>query len=200
MEIKTAEFLVSNTDFSKLPPEKFPEFAFIGRSNVGKSSLLNMLTGRKGLAKTSSTPGKTQTINHFLINKQWYLVDLPGYGFAKVSRVLRSKWESMIMDYLTKRKNLRIVFVLVDIRIPPQKSDVEMINKLGEKNLSIAIIFTKTDKIPRSKLSIQTKTFEKELLNYWEEMPPYFLTSSETGAGRKEVLEYIGQAFFDQPA
>lgn len=195
MDIKSAEFLISNTEISKLPPDTLPEFAFIGRSNVGKSSLLNMLTGRKGLAKISSTPGKTQTINHFVINKEWYLVDLPGYGFAKVSQVQRAKWEKMIMEYLIKRKNLRAVFILVDIRIPPQKSDIEMINKLGEKNLSIGIIYTKTDKLTKTKINNQALAFKNELLKYWEEMPPVFLTSAETGFGKEEVLEYIEQSF-----
>ena len=195
MEIKSAEFLISNTEISKLPPDTLPEFAFIGRSNVGKSSLLNMLTGKRGLAKISSTPGKTQTINHFIINKEWYLVDLPGYGFAKVSQVQRAKWEKMIMEYLVKRKNLRVVFILVDIRIPPQKSDIEMINKLGEKNLSIGIIYTKTDKLTKTKVNNQALAFKNELLKYWEEMPPVFLTSSETGVGKNEVLNYIEQSF-----
>lgn len=201
MEVSSAEFLVSNTAIEKLPPDTLPEFAFIGRSNVGKSSLLNMLTKTKGLAKTSSTPGKTQTINHFLINKNWYLVDLPGYGFAKVSREKRGDWEQMIMQYLTKRKNLLAIFVLVDIRVPPQKSDLEMINKLGSKNLSVSVIFTKTDKLNKTKVNNQLKTFNTALLEYWEELPIEFITSAQTANGRKEVLDYIEQAIplFEKP-
>jgi GTP-binding protein len=194
MEITSADFLCSNTDIKKLPADNLPEVAFIGRSNVGKSSLINMLVKRKGLAKTSSTPGKTQTINHFLINKQWYLVDLPGYGYAKVSREQRNKWQKMIMDYLIKRKNLRIVYVLVDIRIPPQKSDVEMINMLGENNLAIAIIYTKTDKLSKVKSKKNAKEIEDEILQYWESLPPVIHTSSETGEGREALLKSIGQA------
>lgn len=194
MQITSSEFLKSSTLLSQLPEDNFPEFAFIGRSNVGKSSLINMLTARKSLAKTSGTPGKTQTINHFTINKKWYLVDLPGYGFAKVSREQRSKWEKMIWDYLSKRKNLLVVFVLVDIRVPPQKSDLDMINKMGANNLSVSVVFTKTDKLTKNKLEQQFELFKKELLNYWEELPPCFLTSAETAVGRKEVLKYIGDA------
>ena len=194
MQITSAEFVISNTDITKLPAETMPEFAFIGRSNVGKSSLLNMLVAKKKLAKTSSTPGKTQLINHFLINNKWYMVDLPGYGFAKVSQEQRAKWETMIMDYLTKRKSLMVIFVLVDIRVPPQKSDIDMINKLGGKNLVIAIIFTKTDKLTKTKVNNQFKLFKDELLKHWEEPPPYFLTSATTATGRDEVLDYIQEA------
>ena len=194
MKLTSAEFVVSNTDITKLPPDNLPEFAFIGRSNVGKSSLLNMLAAKKGLAKTSSTPGKTQLINHFIINNKWYMVDLPGYGFAKVSQETRAKWETMIMDYLTNRKNLMVIFVLVDIRVPPQKSDIDMINKLGGKNLVIAIIFTKTDKLTKTKVNNQFKLFKDELLKHWEEAPQYFLTSAATALGRDEVLDYIQEA------
>ena len=194
MQITSAEFVVSNTEIEKLPAETMPEFAFIGRSNVGKSSLLNMLTGKKGLAKTSATPGKTQLINHFIINNKWYMVDLPGYGFAKVSQEQRAKWEVMIMDYLTKRKSLMVIFVLVDIRVPPQKSDIDMINKLGGKNLVIAIIFTKTDKLTKTKINNQSVLFKNELLKHWEEAPPYFLTSASTALGRDEVLNFIEEA------
>ncbi|MEP7263148.1 MAG: ribosome biogenesis GTP-binding protein YihA/YsxC [Bacteroidota bacterium] len=201
MEVSSAEFLISNTAIEKLPADTLPEFAFIGRSNVGKSSLLNMLTKIKGLAKTSSTPGKTQTINHFLINKSWYLVDLPGYGFAKVSREKRADWEQMIMQYLTRRKNLMAIFVLVDIRVPPQKSDLEMINKLGGKNLAVSVIFTKTDKLNKTKVNNQLKAFNTALLEYWEELPTEFITSAETANGRKEVLDYIEKAIplFEKP-
>ena len=193
MHISSAEFVISNTDISKLPEGNKPEFAFIGRSNVGKSSLLNMLAARKGLAKTSATPGKTQLINHFLINNNWFMVDLPGYGFAKVSLEQRAKWEVMIMDYLTQRKNLVVIFVLVDIRVPPQKSDIEMINKLGGKNLVIAIIFTKCDKLTKSKVQRNADLFKTELLKYWEETPLCFFSSTETLAGREEILDYISQ-------
>lgn len=193
MHISSAEFVISNTDISKLPEGNKPEFAFIGRSNVGKSSLLNMLAARKGLAKTSATPGKTQLINHFLINNNWFMVDLPGYGFAKVSLEQRAKWEVMIMDYLTQRKNLVVIFVLVDIRVPPQKSDIEMINKLGGKNLVIAIIFTKCDKLTKSKVQRNADLFKTELLKYWEETPLCFFSSTETLAGRDEILDYISQ-------
>ena len=191
MHISSAEFVISNTDISKLPEGNKPEFAFIGRSNVGKSSLLNMLAARKGLAKTSATPGKTQLINHFLINNNWFMVDLPGYGFAKVSLEQRAKWEVMIMDYLTQRKNLVVIFVLVDIRVPPQKSDIEMINKLGGKNLVIAIIFTKCDKLTKSKVQRNADLFKTELLKYWEETPLCFFSSTETLAGREEILDDI---------
>ena len=194
MQITSAEFVVSNTEIEKLPAETMPEFAFIGRSNVGKSSLLNMLTGKKGLAKTSLTPGKTQLINHFIINNKWYMVDLPGYGFAKVSQERRASWEVMIMDYLTKRKSLMVIFVLVDIRVPPQKSDIDMINKLGGKNLVIAIIFTKTDKLTKTKINNQSVIFKNELLKHWEEAPQYFLTSASTALGRDEVLDFIQEA------
>ncbi len=192
---------MSNTAVEKLPAEILPEFAFLGRSNVGKSSLLNMLAKTKGLAKTSSTPGKTQTINHFLINKNWYLVDLPGYGFAKVSKEKRDSWEQMIMQYLTKRKNLMAIFILVDIRVPPQKSDLEMINKLGSKHLSVSVIFTKTDKLTKTKVNNQLKTFNDALLEYWEELPAEFITSAETGNGRTELLDYIEKAIpsFEKP-
>ena len=193
MHITSAEFIISNTDISKLPEGNKPEFAFIGRSNVGKSSLLNMLARKKGLAKTSSTPGKTQLINHFLINNSWYMVDLPGYGFAKVSLEQRAKWEVMIMDFLTQRKNLVVIFVLVDIRVPPQKSDVEMINKLGGKNLVIAIIFTKCDKLTKSKVQRNADLFKTELLKHWEETPLFFFSSTETLSGRDEILDHISQ-------
>jgi GTP-binding protein len=194
MEITTAEFVMSNTIMEKLPADTIPEFGFIGRSNVGKSSLINMLVKKKGLAKTSGTPGKTQTINHFIINKSWYLVDLPGYGFAKVSREKRQSWEQMIMKYCTERKNLLAVFVLVDIRVPPQKSDVEMINKLGEKNISVSVVFTKTDKLSKSKIYNQLKAFNDVLLEYWEEVPVEFITSAETSTGRSELLHYIEES------
>lgn len=194
MEITSAEFVMSNTAMDKLPAANIPEFAFIGRSNVGKSSLINMLVRNKGLAKTSSTPGKTQTINHFIINKSWYLVDLPGYGFAKTSKDNRSAWELMIKKYFLERKNLLVVFVLVDIRVPPQKSDIEMINMLGENNISVAVAFTKTDKLTKSKMYNQLKAFNDVLLSHWEELPEEFVTSAETANGRKEILHFIEHA------
>ena len=191
MEIKSAEFILSNSDFQKCPAPEKPEYAFIGRSNVGKSSLINMLCGKKGLAKTSSTPGKTLLINHFLVNEVWYLVDLPGYGFAKVSKDSRDKLELMIHDYLRYRKNLLSVFVLIDCRIPPQQKDLNFINSLGENNIPFAIVFTKADKLSRSKLDASVKLFNKTLLETWTELPPTFITSAETKAGRDEVLSYI---------
>ncbi len=191
MNISTAEFICSNTKMEKLPEARLPEFAFIGRSNVGKSSLINMLTKRKGLAKTSNTPGKTQTINHFIINNNWYLVDLPGYGFAKVAQTTRGTWEKMISQYLQQRLNLMNVFVLVDIRLIPQKNDLNFINRLGELAMPFAIIFTKADKLPKTKIQLQVDAYNKTLLEYWEELPKQFVTSAENALGRNELLEYI---------
>ena len=175
----------------KLPEGPFPEFAFIGRSNVGKSSLINMLTKRKGLAKISNTPGKTQTINHFIVNSNWYLVDLPGYGFAKVAQTTRANWEKMISQYLQQRLNLMCVFVLVDIRIKPQKSDVTFINRLGESDIPFCIVFTKADKLPKAKIPFQVTEYNKTLLDYWEELPQQFITSAEKAVGRDDLLYYI---------
>jgi len=191
MIISSAEFICSNTKMDKLPEAMFPEFAFIGRSNVGKSSLINMLTNRKALAKTSNTPGKTQTINHFIINNKWYLVDLPGYGFAKVSQTTRAAWEQMISQYLQQRLNLMSVFVLVDIRLAPQKSDLFFINRLGELNIPFSIIFTKSDKIPKTKIKLQVNAYNKTLLESWEELPQQFVTSAENTLGKEELLKYI---------
>jgi GTP-binding protein len=191
MQIKSATFVASSDKLSQCPPANKPEFAFIGRSNVGKSSLINMLVEQKGLAKTSSTPGKTQLINHFIINEWWYLVDLPGYGFAKVSRTEREKWKKRLDDYLLNRENLYCVFVLVDCRVPPQANDVEMINHLGENQLAMAIVFTKADKIkPRELEAIQQK-WSETLLGYWTELPPMFVTSAEKGGGKQEILTFI---------
>lgn len=192
MNISTAEFICSNTKMEKLPEANLPEFAFIGRSNVGKSSLINMLTKRKGLAKTSNTPGKTQTINHFIINNQWYLVDLPGYGFAKVAQTTRATWEKMISQYLQQRLNLMCIFVLVDTRLAPQKSDINFINRLGELAIPFCIVFTKADKLPKTKIQHQVAAYNKTLLEYWEELPKQFITSAEKAVGRDELLEYIG--------
>jgi GTP-binding protein len=189
--VKTAEFLISNTDPAKCPAPDKPEYAFIGRSNVGKSSLINMLTGFKSLAKTSSTPGKTQLINHFLINEQWYLVDLPGYGFAKSSKSNRSKWQKMIRTYLESRENLICTFVLIDSRLEPQKIDLEFVNWLGTKGVPISLIFTKADKQSLNKTQSNIAKFNKELKKTWESIPPEYVTSAETSYGREEVLDFI---------
>lgn len=190
MKIKSAQFVVSNTDWRKCPSGK-PEFAFIGRSNVGKSSLINMLTGRKALAKTSGKPGKTRLINHFLISEQWYLVDLPGYGWAKVGKQQRGRFEEIITGYLLNSPHLTCVFVLIDIRLEPQAIDLEFINWLGENGLPLAIVFTKADKQSRNKNIRSVQMFEKALLASWEELPPRFITSSRQGTGRDELLGYI---------
>jgi GTP-binding protein len=192
MKVNEAKYIQSTNDYQKCPPPDKPEFVFIGRSNVGKSSLINMLANHKGLAKTSQTPGKTQIINHFLINNTWYLVDLPGYGYAKVSKTEREKWEKMINDYLFKRENLTCVFVLVDARLEPQKIDVAFINKLGENGLPLKIIFTKADKINIKVAQENIEKFKNTLLETWEEMPEFFLTSSEKGTGKEDVLNNIG--------
>ncbi|MBO5809237.1 MAG: YihA family ribosome biogenesis GTP-binding protein [Bacteroidales bacterium] len=191
MIIKSAAFLQSNTKIDKLPAANKPEYAFIGRSNVGKSSLINMLTNRKQLAKTSSTPGKTITINHFLINENWYLVDLPGYGFAQRSKKDREAWKKMLDDYIKNRKNLVSMFVLVDSRIEPQKIDLEFINHLGELQMPFSIIFTKVDKIKDTELQHNLQTYKEKLAEEWEEMPNIFITSSEKEVGKDDVLNYI---------
>jgi GTP-binding protein len=191
MLIKEAVFVVSNTEIKNCPTDKKPEFAFIGRSNVGKSSLINMLTGKKGLAKTSGTPGKTQLINHFIINDQWYIVDLPGYGYARASKTMRSKWEKFIADYLTKRETLMNIFVLLDARLEPQKIDLEFINWCGEKGLPFSMVFTKIDKLSSSVLQKNLAKYKKEMLKYWEEMPPVFTSSSTSGFGREQLLNYV---------
>lgn len=177
----------------QLPPDDLPEFAFIGRSNVGKSSLINCLVKRKELAHTSSHPGKTQTINHYLINKNWYLVDLPGYGYAKVAQTMRAEWEKTLYQYLGKRENLLNVFVLVDVRIEPQKSDLAFLNKLGEHGLAVSVVFTKSDKIGKSVVEENVQKFREAMLEYWEETPPFFITSAEKGTGRDELLKYIAE-------
>ncbi|MBR4155945.1 MAG: YihA family ribosome biogenesis GTP-binding protein [Bacteroidales bacterium] len=191
MNIKSATFLQSNTKIDKLPAANKPEYAFIGRSNVGKSSLINMLTNRKQLAKTSSTPGKTITINHFLINENWYLVDLPGYGFAQRSKKDRESWKKMLDDYITKRKNLVCMFVLVDSRIEPQKIDLEFINHLGELQMPFYIIFTKVDKIKELELQRNLQAYKEKLSEQWEEIPNIFITSSEKEVGKDDVLNLI---------
>jgi GTP-binding protein len=191
MQINEAVFIVSNTEIKNCPTDKKPEFAFIGRSNVGKSSLINMLTAKKGLAKTSGTPGKTQLINHFLIYDQWYIVDLPGYGYARASKSMRSNWEKFIADYLTKRETLMNIFVLLDARLEPQKIDLEFMNWCGEKGLPFSMVFTKIDKLSSSVLQKNLAKYKKEMLKYWEEMPPVFTSSSTSGFGREQLLNYI---------
>ena len=193
MQIKSAEFTISNTEVSKCPLDGKPEFAFIGRSNVGKSSLINMLTSKKGLAKTSGTPGKTQLINHFLINEHWYLVDLPGYGYAKVSRTQRSTFERFIADYLTKRETLYNIFVLLDARLEPQKIDIEFMNWCGQKGLPFSMVFTKIDKLSSTALQKNLAKYKKEMLKVWAELPPVFTTSSDSGFGKEPLLNYIEQ-------
>lgn len=194
MKIESAEFVMSSTDWRKCPLSQNPEFAFIGRSNVGKSSLINLLVERKNLAKTSSTPGKTQTINHFIVNGEWNLVDLPGYGYAAASRSSRYAWGKMIEQYLINRENLYCTFVLLDARLTPQKIDFEFITWIGEQQLPMAIILTKSDKLKQQDLTRSRKTIEAKLLEQWEELPPLFVTSAEKKTGRKEVLEFISTA------
>lgn len=191
MKIKSAEFVKSSAKDNDCPEEKFPEYAFIGRSNVGKSSLINLLTERKKLAKTSSTPGKTQLINHFVINETWYLVDLPGYGWARVSKTAKAEWKKMIDGYLRNRTNLTSVFVLVDIRHDPQKIDLEFINWLGEEGIPFSIVFTKADKLGKTQTQSSIATYNKKLKESWEELPQMFVTSAEDKVGREEVLEFI---------
>lgn len=191
MNIKSATFLVSNSTVSACPTTDKKEFAFIGRSNVGKSSLINMLTGQSKLAKTSQTPGKTQLINHFDINNEWLIADLPGYGFAKVSKVQRAKFESMITDYLIKRENLVTTFVLIDSRLEPQKIDIEFMNWCGEKRIPFSMIFTKIDKLSSSELQRNLAKYKKEMLKYWDELPPMFNSSSESNFGKEKILNYI---------
>ena len=191
MEVKKAVFVVSNTDYRKCPDTGLPEYAFIGRSNVGKSSLINMLSGNKGLAKTSVKPGKTQLINHFLINNEWYLVDLPGYGYAQTSKDSRSRWLKMINDYMLKREALVNVFVLVDSRIPPMKIDLEFINFLGANGIPLTIVFTKIDKQNQREVAATVNRYRTVLSETWDELPQMILTSSVTRFGRDRLLQYI---------
>lgn len=193
MEITFAEYSVSAPRESLCPKDNKPEFAFIGRSNVGKSSLINMLTKRKGLAKTSATPGKTLMINHFIINKEWYLVDLPGYGYAKRSKSVVQKLEQMISGYILQREQLVNLFVLVDIRLEPQKIDLEFIEWLGQSGVPFSIVFTKADKLSNGKASANVEAYKKKLLETWEELPPIFVTSAEKKTGRDELLNYIDE-------
>ncbi|MUU78847.1 ribosome biogenesis GTP-binding protein YihA/YsxC [Winogradskyella endarachnes] len=191
MRVKSAEFVVSNSEVEKCPKNLLPEYAFIGRSNVGKSSLINMLTDRKSLAKTSGRPGKTQLINHFLINKNWYLVDLPGYGYARVSKSSKKKFQKFITNYFEQRKQLVSAFVLVDIRHKPQPIDLEFMQYLGENEIPFGIIFTKADKLKPQAIERHVAEYCQELLKFWEELPPYFITSSSKTIGQEEVLGFI---------
>ena len=191
MEIKNSEFVISAPTVSMCPKDTKPEYAFIGRSNVGKSSLINMLCRHKGLAKTSATPGKTLLINHFIINKEWYLVDLPGYGFAKRSKKEVAKLDQMIRGYILGREQLVNTFVLVDVRLEPQAIDLEFMNWLGVSGVPFSILFTKADKRSAAKVKLNIDAYQKKMLETWEEMPPFFITSAEKGTGREEVLDYI---------
>ena len=189
--IKSARFVISNTDVKKCPNDGKPEYAFIGRSNVGKSSLINMLTGRSKLAMTSATPGKTLLINHFIVNDEWYLVDLPGYGYSKRSKTQNEQLERIISSYILDREAMTLLFVLIDSRHEPQKIDLEFFQWLGENGVPFSIIFTKADKLTKSVLASNIASYKKRLLEDWEELPPVFVTSSETSLGRDEVLQYI---------
>ncbi len=191
MEIKTAAFVISNTDVKKCPEGKLPEYAFIGRSNVGKSSLINMLTNRHKLAMTSCTPGKTQLINHYIINNDWYLVDLPGYGYAKMGKNAKEQLKKIIEDYILYRENLTSVFVLLDCRLEAQKIDLEFMQWLGENDIPFSIIFTKADKLSNRQLKENITAYKNRLLEDWEELPPLFITSSEKREGKEELLNYI---------
>ena len=193
MQITKAEFKCSSEKISQVPKDNLRDIAFIGRSNVGKSSLINMLTGRKGLAKVSATPGKTRLINHFCINNSWYLVDLPGYGYARVSKSQRGEFSKIILDYVLKCQKMHFLFVLVDSRLEPQSIDLKFIEMLGENGVPFGIIFTKADKLSASQLKRSIERFSKTLAEQWEELPPMLATSSEKGAGRDEVLNFIDE-------
>jgi GTP-binding protein len=194
MEIKSAKFVISNTDVSKCPEPVMPEYAFIGRSNVGKSSLINMLVTRKDMAKTSGKPGKTQLINHFLINDNWYLVDLPGYGYASVSKNSREAWEVFIRQYILKRENLMCMMVLLDSRLPPQKIDLEFMDWLGEEGIPFVMVFTKMDKMSKKQFADNMNFYKEEMEKQWDELPRCFYTSAEKKEGRKELLDFISDA------
>lgn len=202
MQITKAQYLSSAVHIEDCPKPVLPEYAFIGRSNVGKSSLINMLTGNRSLAHISSTPGKTKTINHFIVNDSWYIADLPGYGYAKVSQTERAKWEKMVKSYFLKRENLACVFVLFDIRINPQQNDMDFIEWLGRSGVPFVIIFTKADKITQREREISVKIYKDKILEKWEEVPLLFITSSEKKLGRDAVLEFIEQVNrdFKKPA
>ena len=191
--ITSAEFVISNTDVRKCPNDSKPEYAFIGRSNVGKSSLINTLTQKSGLAKTSSKPGKTLCINHFLVNNEWYIVDLPGYGYAKCSKETRDRIRKIIEGYILNRESMTLLFVLIDSRHEPQKTDTDFMQWLGENGVPFSIIFTKADKMGKTKLESNIALYRRKMLQQWEELPPMFVTSSEDKRGRDELLEYISQ-------
>lgn len=193
MDIKSAEFIISNTDVKKCPSGNFPEYAFIGRSNVGKSSLINMLTARKGLAMTSSTPGKTMLINHFMVNENWYIVDLPGYGYARRGQKGQKQIKKIIEDYILEREQMTNLFVLIDSRLEPQHIDLEFMEWLGEHGVPFSIIFTKADKLTNNQVQSSIKKYIKKLKEQWDELPPYFISSSEKRMGREEILGYIDQ-------
>ncbi|MDY5859012.1 MAG: ribosome biogenesis GTP-binding protein YihA/YsxC [Porphyromonas sp.] len=193
MIIRSAQFVISNTDVRKCPETDLPEYAFIGRSNVGKSSLINMLTQHKGLAMTSQKPGKTQLINHFLINEEWHLVDLPGYGYARVGQANRERLKAIIEDYILERRQLTSLFILLDCRHEPQKIDLEFIEWAGENGVPFSLVFTKADKLSRGRLAANIEAYKERLLETWEELPPIFVTSSEERLGRDELLGYIEQ-------
>jgi GTP-binding protein len=193
MIIKQADFICSSSKTEQCPQSKLPEYAFIGRSNVGKSSLINMLADKKNLAKVSSTPGKTRLINHFLINNSWFIVDLPGYGYAKASKLERGVFSRIILDYIEHREEMTLLFVLIDSRHEPQKIDVDFINILGENGIPFAIIFTKTDKLGINKLNQNLETYKKLLSDFWDELPKIFCTSSENQTGKDEILNYIDE-------
>lgn len=191
MKITEAKFVMSNTDFRKCPAPELPEYAFIGRSNVGKSSLINMLCNNRGLAKTSSTPGKTQLINHFIINNEWYIVDLPGYGFAKPGLDVTAKWKKFTEGYLKNRENLMCTFVLIDIRLEPQKKDVEFMEFMAMNGLPFVMVFTKADKLGKEAMKRNVDKYCKQMLKTWQELPQHFITSSEKGIGAEEILDFV---------
>lgn len=191
MEVQQTEFRGSFPNVQQCPQDDRPEFAFIGRSNVGKSSLINMLTGRTNLAHTSKKPGKTQLLNYFLINQQWHLVDLPGYGYAKISKKKRQEWERMIQDYLVKRLQMQCAFVLIDSMIPPQKIDIDFLDWLGNMRIPFVIVYTKTDRLKPAELTENLEAIQAALAEYWEPLPQQFITSSEKGIGRSEILSFI---------
>jgi GTP-binding protein len=191
MEILSAEFVISNAEASKCPDSKLPEYAFIGRSNVGKSSLINMLTKRKGLAMTSATPGKTMLVNHFIVNNEWYLVDLPGYGYARRGKAGQEGLRTLIEDYILEREQMTNLFLLIDSRLEPQKIDMEFMEWLGENGIPFSIIFTKADKLTSGKLKDNINRYVRKLRDQWEELPPYFVSSSENKLGRMDILDYI---------
>ncbi len=191
MIIKSSEFVKSSPEVAGCPAPGMPEYAFLGRSNVGKSSLINMITGHKKLAKTSSTPGKTQLINHFIINDNWYLADLPGYGYAKASKKARHGWQQMIRSYLLRRTNLLCSFILIDSRIPSQASDMDLLSWFGNNGLPFVLVFTKTDKLKPRMVDAQVLAITDEMMKEWESLPPVFITSSQTGKGKEDILDFI---------